>query len=210
MAWEWIGTSAVGIAGIVGTWLTGKQGREQALATLREQLGHDRLQAREAREQERLQSAYLELLKMVHRVGIWAETVYPMMGPSPDVPLPPLEIQADTAALVAAFGTPEVEEKLEAWRSVVKKMIALAGLVPLQDKDSNYVSPDEPVARVKIDQLRPDERKKRDEIGAQVRSELAFGYRSTREPSGFIRSYTTPPGQELPSGESTSAESPEP
>ena len=72
MAWEWVGpvaTATVRVVGIVGTWLTGKQSRDQALATLREQLGHDRLQAREAREQERLESAYLELLKMAERVG---------------------------------------------------------------------------------------------------------------------------------------------
>jgi hypothetical protein len=105
MAWEWIGTSAVGGLGIVFTWLTGKQSRDQALATLRAQLGHDRLQAREAREQERLASAYLELLKMAERVGQWAQMVYPVFqsGQPPSTPLPSLEVQADTAALVAVI-----------------------------------------------------------------------------------------------------------
>lgn len=208
MAWEWVGTvatGAVGVAGIVGTWLTGKQSRDQALATLQQQLGHDRLQAREAREQERLESAYLELLKMAARVGVWAEMIYPVMqsGKPPETPLPSLEIQADAAALVAAFGTPEVEEKLEAWRSVVKEMIAQAGLVPWQDKRPADVPPGERIARAKIHELRPDEKRTRDELGAQVRAELAFGYRSTRQPSEFIRSYTIPSGQEPPTDQST-------
>jgi hypothetical protein len=212
MAWEWIGTSTVGALGIIFTWLTGKQSRDQALATLRQQLGHDRLQAREAREQERLENAYLELLKMAERVGQWAQTIYPFaqFGALPDTPLPSLEVQADTAALLAAFGTEEVREKAEAWQLVVKKMIALAALVPLQDKDSQYVQPGDRIARAKIEDIRPEEKKKRDELGAQIRSELAFGYRSTREHTGVTRSYTTPPGQEPPSGQLPSVESPEP
>jgi hypothetical protein len=195
MAWEWIGTSAVGGAGIFFSWLIGKQSRDQALATLRAQLGHDRLQAREAREQERLESAYLELLKMAERVGQWAQMVYPVLqvGQPPSTELPSLEVQADTAALVAAFGTDEVRTKAEAWQSVVQQMIAQAGLVPWQDEHGADVPPGERIARVKIHELRPKEKKTRDALGAQVRSELAFGYRSTREPSGFIRSYEVPP-----------------
>jgi hypothetical protein len=71
----------------------------------------------EAREQERLESAYLELLKLAEQVGIWAQMVYPVFqsGPPPDTPLPSLEVQADTAALVAAFGTDEVRTKAEAF-----------------------------------------------------------------------------------------------
>jgi hypothetical protein len=195
MTWEWIGTSVVGVAGIWGTWFTGKQSRDQALATLRQQLGHDRLQAREAREQERLESAYLELLKMVHRAGQWAEMVYPVFqsGPPPDIRLPSLDIQADAAALVAAFGTPEVEEKLEAWRSVLRQMITQAGLVPRQDERPADVPPGELIARAKIHELRPEEKKRRDALAAQVRSELAFGYRSTRPAVGVTRTYTQNP-----------------
>ncbi len=208
MAWEWIGTSIVGVAGIWGTWFTGKQSRDHTLATLRQQLGHERLQAREAREQERLESAYLELLKMAERVGQWAQFVYPVVqsGPLPDTPLPSLESQADAAALVAAFGTPEVEEKSEAWQSVVGQMIHQAELVhyeerhPPQPGDPVLQRPYENSPRAVIMRLRPEELKTRRALEAQVRSELAFGYHSTREPSGFIRSYTMPSGQEPPTG----------
>jgi hypothetical protein len=195
VAWEWIGTSAVGGLGIVFTWLTGKQSRDQALATLRAQLGHDRLQAREAREQERLESAYLELLMMAERVGIWAQMVYPVFqsGSPPDTRLPSLEVQADTAALVAAFGTDEVREKAEAWQSVVKQMITAAEQVVWEEAHPSQVPPQGRSARATIHELRPEEKKMRDALGAQVRSELAFGYRSTREPTGVTRSYTIPP-----------------
>lgn len=159
-------------------------------------MGHDRLQAREAREQERLERAYLELLKMAERVGQWAQTVYPFIqfGPLPDTPLPSLEVQADTAALVAAFGSNEVREKAEAWRAVARDMIAQADLVPWQDEHPESLPPGERIARAKIHELRPDEKRARDALGAQVRSELAFGYRSTGE---------------LRSGQSTPRESPE-
>jgi hypothetical protein len=206
MAWEWIGTSVVGGLGIVFTWLTGKQSRDQALATLRQQLGHDRLQAREAREQERLESAYLELLKMAERVGVWAQMVYPVFqsGPPPDTPLPSLEVQADAAALVAAFGTDEVRQKAEAWQSVVREMITAAEQVVWEENHPSQVPPQGRSARVTIHELLPEEKRTRDALGAQVRSELAFGYRSTREPTGVTRSYTIPPREEPPTGSSQS------
>jgi hypothetical protein len=215
MAWEWVApvvTGAVGLGGIVFTWLTGKQSRDQALATLRQQLGHDRLQAREAREQERLESAYLELLKMAEQAGVWAQMVYPVFqsGQPPNTPLPSLDVQADAAALVAAFGTDEIREKTQAWQSVVKEMIAAAEQVAWEDAHPTQVPPQGKSARVTIHELRPDEKRTRDALGAQVRSELAFGYRSTREPSGFVRSHTMPPtGQQDPGSQSTTAESPE-
>lgn len=177
------------------TWLTGKQSRDQALKTLQEQLGHDRLQAREEREQERLATAYLGLLKMTEQVGQWAEKLYPMLqkGPPFSLPLPSLKVQADTAALLAAYGSEEVREKTEAWMSVVLRMVTQAELVPDQDADPAYVLPGELIARAQIErQLRPEERRTRSELGAQIRAELAFGYRSTRPASGVTRTYTNP------------------
>lgn len=234
MAWEWVSPVAAAGGGLLGggigaffTWLTGQQSRDQALTTLRDQLHHDRLQAREAREQERLESAYLELLKMAERTGQWAQMVYPEMqaGPLPDTPIPSLEIQADTAALLAAFGSEDVRELGERWEAVVRQMIRNAELVEFEERnppmpgdstDYRWQRPYENSPRWVIHTLRPDEKLARDALGAQVRSELAFGYRSTREPTGATRSYTTPPGrqrptnQSLPTSQSTTGESPEP
>ncbi len=200
MAWEWVApvaTGAVGVAGILGTWFTGKQSRDQALETLREQLGHDRLQAREAREQERLESAYLELLKMAERVGVWAQMIYPVMqsGEPPETPLPSLEVQADAAALMASFGTDEVREKLEAWQSVVKQMITAAEQVVWEEADPSGRRLSEISPRVTIHQLRPEEKRTRDALGAQVRAELRFRYRSSAKASGLTGSYSYAPDE---------------
>ena len=114
MAWEWVspvaaaaGAVSAGGIGAYFTWKTGKQSRELVVRTLQDQFGHDRLQAREDREQQRLENAYIEPLKMTERVGNWAQMIYPMVqtGPLPETPLPSLEVQADTAALLSAFGT---------------------------------------------------------------------------------------------------------
>ena len=62
MAWEWTGT--LGLAGMFFTWLTAKQGRD-----------HERLLAAEAREQQRLEKTYIDLLDMVQRAGQWVQFV---------------------------------------------------------------------------------------------------------------------------------------
>jgi len=57
MAWEWVGpvsTATVGVAGIFGTWLTGKQGRDRAEEISRKTLAQERLLASEARRQQHL------------------------------------------------------------------------------------------------------------------------------------------------------------
>lgn len=142
---------------------------------------------------------------MAERVGQWAQMVYPVAqsGEPPATPLPSLELQADTAALVAAFGTDEVREMAEAWQSVVKQMITAAELVAWEEADPSGRRLSGISQRAIIHQLRPEEKRTRDALGAQVRSELAFGYRSTRVPTGVTRSYTIQPEQGPPTDEST-------
>lgn len=197
MAWEWVGTSIVGGLGIYYAWKTGKQSRDQAIETLREQLGHDRLLAREAREQDRLATAYVALMKMTEQTGQWAQMVYPVVqtGELPATPLPSLELQADTAALVSAYGSPAVRHFTEEWESVVRQMIIQAELVqwedenPAQPGDPRWARPYANSPRGMVDSLRPEERKRREALAAQVRAELANLYRSSQNPSGFTRSY---------------------
>ena len=73
--------------------------------------------AREARTQERLANAYVDLLDMAERTGQWAQSVRPMMDtipPQPVPPLPELSEQARVEALVGAFGSNEVRRLMEA------------------------------------------------------------------------------------------------
>lgn len=178
MAWEWVAPAAtaatavaLGGAGIFFTWLTGKQGRDHAETITRDQLDHERLLAREAREQQRLENAYLELLKMAERAGQWAQMVYPVFqsGQPPNTPLPSLEVQADTEALVNAFGSPEVRELLKTWRSVLTEMVLLAEQIEYEEAHGtpSAISP-----RKTIHELRPKERDARRALADRVAVEL--------------------------------------
>lgn len=91
----------------------------------------------------------------------------------------------------------------EAWQSVVKQMITAAELVAWEEADPSGRRLSGISQRAIIHQLRPEEKRTRDALGAQVRSELAFGYRSTRVPTGVTRSYTIQPEQGPPTDEST-------
>ena len=180
MAWEWIGTSVVGVAGIWGTWLTGKQSRDQAERTNRSQLDQARLLAREARKQERLETAYLELLTMVERASHWAQLVLPLFDtvPSsmPGTKLPELEDQAQTAALVNAFGSDAVREKWEAWESVLKNMIRLVEVIQYQDANPPLApAPRGQEPRTLLDAARTKEKEARKALADQVAAELRGG-----------------------------------
>ena len=81
MAWEWVphvATATVGVAGIVGTWLTANRG-----------LAHERRLATEARQQQRLENAYVGLLDVAERVGHWAQLAWPVLDSDPPRPVPP-------------------------------------------------------------------------------------------------------------------------
>jgi hypothetical protein len=105
MAWEWVApvaTGVVGVAGIVGTVLSGRQ---QSSVTL--QL------AREERTQGRLERAYQEVQRVVERSGRWADSAMPMIG-GPGQDLYPLHPEDDSQTLEATtlrlYWSPEVRK----------------------------------------------------------------------------------------------------
>ena len=205
MALELVTTVVTASAGLLGTgvgafitWFTGKQSRDQALEALQEQLGHDRLQAREAREQERLENAYTELLQVTTQAGYWAQAIEPMVqiGPPPEIPMPSIAVQVKSAALMTAFATDSVRYLAETWEALLQQMIRNAELVhwedqhPPQPGDGRATRPFDRSPRGALLRLRPQEKRAREQLGAQVRAELRFLYRSSAKPTGFIRSYT--------------------
>lgn len=118
MASEWIGdvaTAVVAAAGIGYTYLAGARGRDQVDRMALASRKHERTMAREAREQERLADAYVQLLGMMERIGQWVQQVNPMYQSNPDRPLPDLDKQADVVAAMRAYGSDEVVEAFEAW-----------------------------------------------------------------------------------------------
>jgi len=188
MAWEWVSPVATASAGVVAggigvyfTWLTGKQGRDHAETITRDQLAHERLLTREARVQQRLENAYVDLLRMAERAGQWAQMSYPIVGRPPELPLPSLVEQANTTALVRAFGSAEVLKRLETWRTVVQQMTTTAELIELEDMGKPVVQEGErsPRARFALD-LRPQERETREALAARVAVEL--GHRTESNP----------------------------
>ena len=67
MAYEWVGTAVVALAGIGATLLAGKLAH-----------GHSERMTLAARQRERLAEAYVRLLVLAWRVGQWAQMVEPM------------------------------------------------------------------------------------------------------------------------------------
>jgi hypothetical protein len=183
MAWEWVGTAAAGVAGMFFTWLTGKQGRDHAETIASEKLEHDRLIATEARQQQRLENAYIELLDIGERVGQWAQMAYPLWDTNPPrrlPPLPSLAEQARSGALVNAFGSAEVLAKFEAWLEVVQKMLATGRLIDYEDAGNQVREDGDPSPRQVFDlELRPKEAETRRALQDQVAAEL--GHRRGRK-----------------------------
>jgi hypothetical protein len=166
MAWEWVGpvaTATVAVPGIFFTWLTGKQGRDDARAI-----------AKEAREQQRLENAYVDLLDMAERVGQWVRMVYPMIDTNPPQPipaeLPSLAEQAHTEALVNTFGSDEVRKRMKDWRDVVLEVISTVQQIKWEEEQPARYSEESP--RRTLEQLRAQERVAREALANQVAVEL--------------------------------------
>lgn len=159
VAYEWIGTAGatvLGLAGITATLLAGKFER-----------GHSERMTREAREQERLADAYVRLLVLVERIGQWANMVKPMwdtIPPQPVRPLPDLDEQAEAEAVVNAFGSDDVLKVFEAWRGIMRDIVAAVGLIELECTGTDFG--DEPYS--KLYNLLPAEREAREALSRQV------------------------------------------
>lgn len=176
MAWEWVSPVAIVTAGAMGvffTWLSGQQGRNQAERISNAQLTNDRQLAKEAREQERLENAYIQLLHTAELVGQWAESVLPKWDtdpPQPERPLPPLEEQVQTQALVAAFGSEAVRKYTRGWLTVVRAMQTAVQRIQCEEADPTRRSEENP--RVLLEKLREQEREARGALEERVAIEL--------------------------------------
>lgn len=167
MAWEWVApvsTASAGVVGVFFTWLTSWQGKRHAETVAREQHVHARELAREQRQQQRLETAYIQMLIEAERTGNWATQAYSLLFAPPPLPeLPSPDGWNPVAAQVNAFGSPQVKELMQAWRDVVDQLTELVRLISRQER---------PEARKEFIQLRPKERKARLALASQVASEL--------------------------------------
>ena len=95
---------------------------------------HEKELAREARRQNRLEQAYLELGIHLARHEDWARSIRPFWGkpPAPDS-LPPGE-RWRTQALVTNYGSPEVQRLLGAWAETARKIENADQVIGLADR----------------------------------------------------------------------------
>jgi hypothetical protein len=110
------------------TFLSGERGRDHAETLAKLRNDHDVRLAKEERTQQRLADAYVALLEMAERVGMWAQMVRPIVDTIPPQPvpqMPDLDVQGRVNALVGALRLTLVRERLDAWREVVLHMIAM-------------------------------------------------------------------------------------
>jgi hypothetical protein len=155
----------IGVAGLLAGWLNLREGNK-----------HEATMAREAREQERLGSAYVPLLRMAERMGQWAHLVAPMIEfnpPQPIPPLPDLAEQAEVAAVVKAYGSDATREVMDKWLEIVRKIVMAVQLVGFErearerGEGGNFGQP-----YLKLMDLRPAEAETRDALARQVAAEL--------------------------------------
>jgi len=176
MPWEWVGpvaTAAVGIAGIFGTWLNGKQARDDAKQLAGQVLTHERTLAEDARKQQRLESAYIELLEMAERASQWAHIAYPLMDTNPPAPvpdLPSLDSQSHVEALVGAYGSDEALSLLKVWRDIIHQMLTCDRLIKMGLEHEREAGEENP--RLTFMNLRAKEREAREALRKRVSVEL--------------------------------------
>lgn len=173
---DWIGpvaTATVGIAGIFGTWFNGKQARDDAKELATQSLSHERLMAEDARKQQRLENAYIEMLEMTEKASQWAQIAYPLFDSNPPAPvpdLPSLDAQSHVEALVRAFGSDEVLDLFEAWRSVIVEMVRCDRLIKMGFEHNREVVEQNP--RLTFTESKEKELLARKALGKRVSVEL--------------------------------------
>lgn len=169
-------TSALGAIGIVVTGLTAKGGRRHAENVAEDRMTHEREIAEDARAQDRLGDAYVELLSIVNRTADYAGRVRPMLDTDPPTPRPPLpstDEQSRADALVMAYGSRAVEALFEEWRQSVWAIIQadqMIGIGMEWGKDSG-ISQFE-VRRKLEEELRPAQRAARKALSEAIGAEL--------------------------------------
>ncbi len=102
-----VSSAVLGAVGLIVASYNSSRERAHALAL-----------AREARQQERLADAYVEVLRIVEEVAHWAQRVRPMLDTSPlpePPPLPSIAEQIRMQALLGAFASEDVQARYEAW-----------------------------------------------------------------------------------------------
>jgi hypothetical protein len=137
---------------------------------------HEKELAREARRQDRLEQAYLELGTYLARHEDWARSVRPFRGrvSAPD-PMPPGE-RWRIQTLVTNYGSPEVQRLLERWTELARKIENADEVIGLADQARGPAPELEQEARrerLALEDYRKAMDEATDDIRAEMHAELA-------------------------------------
>ena len=111
------------------------QRHEQAMA--KQTQDHEQAMAAETRRQERMEQAYIELLRYLSRQWRWARSVRPMWGET-DAPGPlPEEEQWRIEALVTAYGSFEVACLISEWGDRAAKLEDADATIRVREESPN-------------------------------------------------------------------------
>ncbi len=112
----------VGLAGVLVGYVGGAKDRQ----SVRELADRDR-------HQERLADAYIALLEMAEKMGVWAASVRrKMIPPGPEPELPAVDNQISVTAKVNAYGSDAVREKMAVWERAVQAVVSAHTLIDLR------------------------------------------------------------------------------
>jgi hypothetical protein len=136
------GGGLAALGGVLSAWVTNWLGKKRD----ERKYEHERTMALEARHQERLEQAYIELLGYLSHYADWVKSVQRLRGKPPAAPDPPPREELNRVeVLVEAHGSPEVRRLLREWREhAVKLQYADEGLplIELDDADDEEWAPD--------------------------------------------------------------------
>ncbi|KXF54641.1 hypothetical protein AXA44_40535 [Rhodococcus sp. SC4] len=181
-SWVWVApvaTATTGVIGIVIGWWTGRQGRDHVERISEKQYAHERLLAEEARKQNRIENAYVLLLEMSERAGLWAQRANRLYN-WPVPPLPDDGEQVRVEALIQAFGSPEVRTLMKDWRAIIKDMIETDWQIKEEKEDRTGREEGAADPRLTFSEvLRPKELAAREELAHRIGVEL--GHREDEE-----------------------------
>lgn len=153
-------------------------------------------QARDERVQQRITSAYVEMLTFVYQVSQWATLVHPLMtsGEVDPPALPTLPDQARIRALVAAFASDDARQLMKQWDAVLLKVrVAVMTIDTSTDRKQHGGSGQESWGKLEADarvklgmELLPAEAAAREALGGQMAAELEHPLASS-DRSGTLR-----------------------
>jgi hypothetical protein len=113
------------LSGLLTNWLGDKRDQRK--------YEHERAMAMDARRQERLEQAYIELLAYLPHQAAWARPVRPFRGTVQADPMSFKEVKR-IEALVEAHGSEEVRRLLQQWRECWQKIDDEVAAIGLKEK----------------------------------------------------------------------------